>query len=329
MEFKLPPKTAICGSLLLLSLTLSTPLTAQGPATSDPSGRLIAGFDAPGQFPNSVTATNVNMAPLPGVEFGGAGEDFLRVEFPSAGPIPWTSSRYNAGDITLTIGPADPQNPLSFPSTSFVESFQALDQNPSAPIDPNSHELTALSWRVNYKTGALFATTRHNGVDSGYTIPTTGGQPLGNYFGVTYFGTFGGGWGFQADDGTFASGGGELALGLAGLAVLPGPTFPPINEAAFNVAAAYLPYEQGWTGGWVRSASSGPGSFFGASPDVTSDYVTWTAGKADVSIPESTRPPMGCSSSHRPRTNRATPRSPPLSPMQAVVGQPRFARTTW
>ena len=59
---------------------------AQGPATSEPSGRLITGFDAPGQFPDSVTATNVNIAPLPGVEFGGAGEDLLASRIPLGWP---------------------------------------------------------------------------------------------------------------------------------------------------------------------------------------------------------------------------------------------------
>ena len=279
-------------SACLIGVMLLSPLAsvwAQAPAISDPEGRLIPGFDAPGEYPTTVTATNINFSPLPGVEFGGLGQDFLSVSFPSGGPLPWTASRYNAGDLGLLVGPADPNNSLSFPPAGFIEAFQPLNGT-SALIDPNSHDLTTLGWRLSHRTGGLFATTRRNGIDSGYTIPNSGGQPLGNYFGVSYFGTnFGDGYGFNTETGVFGEGNAaDLIQGLAGLAIAgtpQNPSFPPINEVSLDVAATYFPYEQGWTGAWVNAGANGPASFESASPGLSTSSVTWSGGQANISLP--------------------------------------------
>ena len=194
---------------------------AQGPPmTSDPDLRLLPGFDQPGEFPVTVTAANIDITPISGAELDGIDEDIFRAEFPAAGPIKWTSSRMNSGDIALSMGPAFPDNPLSYPSgdPGFQENFQAMNDDFNV-IDTDSTELTTLSWRVSQRTGLHFATTRHNGVDDGYTQLDF--SPIGPIRGVTYVSGFGGrqGWGFSMDTGAFENGGSsstELHLGHAG-----------------------------------------------------------------------------------------------------------------
>lgn len=270
------------------ALTLAATMLAPGlsvataPMTSDPNGRLIIDFDEPGLFPTTVTATNIGARPEAGALLDGSGEDFLEITFPSGGPIEWTSSRYNSGDTAISIGVANPTNPLSFPPTGqspFVDNFQAMNTN-SNPIDPNSTDLTTLSWRANIQTGALLATPRRNGVDDGYQIDI--GQPLGDLFGVAYFvDGFSQGWGFNMVDGEFKNGGNgssDLVMGHGGAG-------GGAHEAAFDVSAVYLPYEQGWLGAYVNPQSDDPPSFASAAPGLTPSVVTWNAGQADVRLP--------------------------------------------
>jgi len=226
-----------------------------------------------------VTAANVNIQPQAGAEFDGPGEDILKVVFPAAGPIKWTESRHNSGDLALLIGPAQPANPFSYPENAFVNNFQAMNDNAGAQINPNSHELTTLAWRVSNATGALFATTRHNGVNDGYL---TGGTPVGTIYGVSYFVvTAAQGWGFRMLDGVYANGGNgssDLVTGAAGAA-------GGGQEASSNVAAAYLPYEQGWQGAWVNGAADGEATFASSSPDLSPSTVMWSSGSANVTLP--------------------------------------------
>ena len=268
----------------ILGLFLICPqcVYSQGaPETSDPDGRLIAGFDQPGVFPTTVTATNMDITPLAGSEVDGFDEDVFRAEFPAAGPIKWTSSRMNAGDIALSIGPAFPDNPLSYPSGDPGNqiNFQAMNDD-FGFIDPNTTDLTTLSWRTSQVKGAHLATTRHNGVDDGYVL--LDGSPTGPIRGVSYVSGFGGrqGWGFSMDTGAFENGGGtstELHLGHAGDA-------DGGSEAVFDVASAFFPYEEGWKGAWVEAAIDGPAFFDGSSPDVDESEVTWNSGQATIQL---------------------------------------------
>ncbi len=253
---------------------------ADPPATSDPNGRLIAGFDAPGQFPTGVTAANVNIQPQSGAEFDGAGEDVLRIQFPAAGPIKWTSSRANSGDTALSIGPAQPANAFSYPENGFVDNFQAMNAN-ADPINPNSTDLTTLAWRVSNVTGALFASTRHNGVNDGYL---TGGAPVGTIYGTSYFAITGAqGWGFRMTDGEFQNGGNgssDLVTGAVG-------SGGGLHEASFNVATSYFSYEQGWQGAWVQEypGVDGEATFDSAAPNLLPSTVNWTNGTAAIALP--------------------------------------------
>ena len=263
-------------------LAIANHAPAAAPPTSDPDARLIAGFDQPGTFPTTVTATNINIAPRDGAELDGANEDFLTLSFPSAGPIAWTSSRANNGDLAVSIGPADPNDPRYFPPTGELDNYQAMNLD-FDPIDPNSpdNELTTLAWRVSNATGALFATTRHNGVDDGYTISGTGGTAAGTIRGVSYFNvTAGQGWAFQMVNGEYANtgpGSSDLQTGHFG-------DGGGSHEAAFDVAAAYFPYDEGWKGAWVQSEFIGPATFVSSSPLVDESEVNWDNDLADIQL---------------------------------------------
>ncbi len=268
----------------LLFVASPTAMTfADAPPTSDPSFRLLSGFDAPGTFPTTVTSANINIQPFPGVSFDGAGEDLLKITFPSAGPIAWTSSRNNSGDTALSIGPFDPNDPLYYPPNDFVDNYQAANTNTANPIDTSSNDLSTLAWRVNYETGALLATTRHNGVDDGYTVSDFGSpEPVGTIYGVSYFNVgFGQGWGFRMNDGVFANGGSassDLQTGAVGAA-------GGRHEASFNVATAYFPYEQGWVGAWVNGAANGAATFAASADSIHASTVSWNSGIATVQLP--------------------------------------------
>ncbi|MCA9189303.1 MAG: hypothetical protein R3E01_20145 [Pirellulaceae bacterium] len=246
---------------------------AAAPAISDPSGAAPAGA-MPGTFPTTVTAANVNISPIPGSDFGGGGSDNLKIQFPASGPIAWTESRHNEGDIAMSIGPFDPNDSSYFPPNDYVNNYR-----PIADGEPFAN--STLAWRVSRETGALLASVRHNGVDQGDSV---NGAPLGITHGIAYFNNgFGQGWGYRMNDGEFANGGSQsadLQMGLAGFDDGRG-------EASFNVATAYFPYEQGWLGAWVDGYGGveGEATISTGSPNVASSSIVYTDSIATVSLP--------------------------------------------
>jgi hypothetical protein len=233
---------------------------AEAPEISDPDGKWPEGT-TPGQYPTSVTGANIEIIPLPDGEFNGAGSDTLRVTFPSSGPIAWTESRHNEGDVAMLIGPADPADDSYYPPEDFIDNYK--------PFEDGLESNTTLAWRVSRNTGALLASVRHNGVDQQINL---GGSPLGITHGIAYFNSgFGQGWGYRMDDGVFANGGGasaDLQMGIAGYDEGAG-------EATFSVAAAYLPYEQGWLGAWVAAPQSELAVFSSGTPGLDSSVASW------------------------------------------------------
>lgn len=228
----------------------------------------------PGAYPLTVTGANVNASPGINSTIGGGGSDDLLVTFPSAGPIKWTDSRHNEGDIALLISPTDPNDASYYPPNSHLN---------YSPVQDGVFANTTLAWRVNQFRGGLFASVRHNGVNNGDNF---NGSPVGTIHGTAYFNNnFGQGWGFNANTGEFANGGSgssDMQMGVAG-------SDEGTGEAVFNTSVAYFPYEQGWTGAWVNNNQGvdGPGSFGGFSPDLTdpSAIVNWTNSMAMVTLP--------------------------------------------
>jgi hypothetical protein len=251
----------VCGTLFgglsLLGTAAAQPIPTGGPG----------GDHAPGQYPTTVTAANVNAALQPGGTLGGAGSDDIRLSFPSAGPVLWTSSRFNEGDIALSIGPRLPADPSFYPPNAFLN-YAAGDA-----------DNTTQAWRVNQRTGALLASVRHNGVNNGDSV---GAGPVGVTRGVAYFNQTGAqGVGYRMNDGVYSNGGEgttDLQLGFAG-------PDDGLGEAVFNTAVAYFPYEQGWLGAWVLPGSFEPGQFGSGSPGLEPTAVEWVSDLARVTLP--------------------------------------------
>src|SRR5688572_22393545 len=97
--------------LTMLSIVFASfsPAAAQPPTPSDPMNMAMGHL--PGTFPTSVTAANMTVEQFTPAELGGAGSDNLRISFPASGPIKWTESRHNEGDVALLIGPEMPSDP--------------------------------------------------------------------------------------------------------------------------------------------------------------------------------------------------------------------------
>jgi T5SS/PEP-CTERM-associated repeat protein len=226
-----------------------------------------AGEIAPGAWPFTVTAANVNIAPVAGSVLGGANSDNLSVSFPNYGPIKWTGSRFNEGDFSFNVGPGD---------TSSASDPPAPADNYSVNTGP-----TADAWRLNHTAGYAAATVRVNGRDNGDTFG--GGSPVGTVYGTANFSAgFSSGVGYNMIAGTFQSGGGSLDL-VAGIA-------GAVDEGSFDVAASFFPYGQGWIGGFVNASGIDPLTGAGvawhgdlgrrsASPklDAFTPPVTWVA----------------------------------------------------
>ena len=181
---------------------------AEAPIPTDPSGN--AGGGLPGHYPLTVSGANVNAAPGINSELGGGGSNDLLVSFPASGPLKWTDSRHNEGDIALLISPFDPNDSSYYPPNSHVEYKPLADGQPFAN--------TTLAWRVNHFRGALLASVRHNGVNNGDNY---NGSPVGTIHGIAYFNSsFGQGWGFNmqrpASSPTAAPAPSDMQMGVAG-----------------------------------------------------------------------------------------------------------------
>ncbi len=255
--------------VLGMTLFLGCIALAGAPVLSDPSSMLPNGTEEPGTFLETVSAANVNVAPVSGSELGGNGSNDLLVSFLSSGPIAWTDVRHNEGDIAFAIGPFDADDASYYPPATHGE---------WKPLDGDQPFANAtLSWRLNMQHGGLLASVRHNGVDNGDHL---GGAPIGITHGVAYFVGNGQGWAFRQNDGVFADGGSGSSDLIMGVAGFDGEKY----EASFNIATASFPYAEGWHGAWVNAGSDGAASFGAAHPNVFPSAVTWAGGSAHVAL---------------------------------------------
>jgi hypothetical protein len=261
----------------LLCLTLTATLGATAGAAPTPvdntAGTLSTGL-LPGPFPTTVSAANIDVAQFTPGELNGANQNNLMVTLPQSGPIKWTGSRFNEGDLSFSISPGDPNNPAYFPDSTFKNDYKPLDGQPFAE--------TTIAWRLNAAAGLSLASVRHNGVNYGSQY-TFGGAPVGLIRGVAYFNGSGSGYGFRMSDGEFSNGGGgsnDLQMGTAGD---DGGT----GEATFDVAAAHFPYEQGWLGAWVNGGVDGEATYTSIAPTLPTSIVNFNSlnSTATVSLP--------------------------------------------
>jgi hypothetical protein len=265
-------RTLVLSSFVIASISASKLAHAQPPEPTDPEGMAMGG--APGTYPTTVTAANIDVEQFTPAELNGANQNNMRVTIPASGPIQWTESRHNEGDMALLIGPGMPSDPSYFPPAEFVDNY--------GPIALGAFENTTLAWRVNQQTGALLATARHNGVNYGNDF-TVNGSAVGTIHGVAYFNSTGAqGWGFRMNDGVFANGGNgssDLQMGVAGF------NDADFGEANFSTGVAYFPYQQGWIGAWVNGADDGEATFGSSSMDLPTSTVNWTGSQATVQLP--------------------------------------------
>jgi hypothetical protein len=259
--------------MVTLGLMVAARAGAEAPPISDPGGMAPVGA-MPGTYPTTVTGAIMRVDQFLPAVLGGADSDNLKVSFPAAGPIKWTESRHNEGDISPLIGPFDPNDASYYPPNSFTNNYQPLQSG-----QPFSN--TTLAWRLSNQTGAAFATVRHNGFNHG-TGFTANGSPVGTIHGIAYFNQAGQGWGYRMSDGVFNNGGNgslDLTMGVAG-------ADGNLGEASFNTAMTYFPYEQGWQGAWVNGGDEGAGFFGAGAPGMSEETVFWTVGRAQVTLPE-------------------------------------------
>ncbi len=279
---------AVALSASSLQAQVYTPPT---PSTTNPS------IGLPGPFPTTVTAANVNatidteaappIIPLNGVPIPGLGTlpvdsrfGPIQVSIPATGPSTASASQNNVGDIALVVGVADQ-----------AAADQALAD--AGFGDPEFGSAVSDGWRANHKAGIWISTVRQNGIEG---TADSFGTPFPEVYGISNFTRgFSGGEGFNMVSGQFQGGGGngnsDLLMHNAGLDA----------ESAFNTAAAFFPYAEGWVGGWVRGSlqadpSTGvaeweggtfnPGTFNPSNPSSLPSYnVEFFDGEAPVVFP--------------------------------------------
>ena len=240
------------------------------------------GENAPGAWPFGVSGANFDIRPIPGSVLGGSGSDNLSISLAGFGPIKWTESRHNEGDIAIVLGPDDPSS-VSDPPAGFFDNYQPTS-------GPTTH-----AWRINRDVGIPLSTVRVNGRDNGDF--TSGGLSVGTFYPTTNFSSgFGQGQSYNMLTGQYTNGGGGATDLLIGFAGLP-------DEASADVGAAFFPYSEGWLGGFIDSTAIGPNGeaswegnsrspSLAAAPPVVWQADAFGGGKARVTLPDH-RPATG------------------------------------
>ena len=217
-------------SLIVCALS---PGVAQG-APAGPPPNVPEGGGPPGAFPNtSVSAVNV-VARGSATAFNGNVEI---VGYEGQGPIPWTVTKYNRGDIAMRLAPANPAaanaNTLNLGFVDFT-----------TPTDASVAE--AQSWRTHPRLGVIIPTARQNG-------PIDWGDGEGPFFPTVAISGASSGPGFDMVTGNFANGGLDINLGRAG-------THASSPEGNFGFSVAWFPYDAGWIGGNVGNPNAATGA---------------------------------------------------------------------
>ena len=114
----------------------------------------------PGVFPNtSVSAGFMQVISPPGVINAGGNQDEILVSFPNSGPIPWTTNRYNEGDMAVQFSPQDPNAANEFLGTSppWPGSAAEREYKYEDALAPQTQV-----WNANTNVGVVLATAAQN-----------------------------------------------------------------------------------------------------------------------------------------------------------------------
>jgi hypothetical protein len=204
-----------------------------GSAPPGPTPVVPEGGGPPGPFPNtSVSAVNV-IARGSATAFNGNVEI---VGYEGQGPIPWTVTKYNRGDIAMRLAPA---NPAAADANTLNRGFIDF----TTPTDASVAE--AQSWRPHPARGVTIPTARQNG-------PIDWGDGEGGFFPTVAVSGSSSGPGYDMLTGAFGTGGLDINLGRAG-------THASSPEGNFGFSVAWFPYDAGWIGGKMGNPDAGTG----------------------------------------------------------------------
>ena len=207
---------------LLLTPTLLACLAGQLlAAPAGPAPQVPDGGSAPGAYPNtSVTAVNIlakgSTTFNSNVEITG---------FDGQGPIGWSVTKYNRGDLAVRFAPANPTAAVTNLNKGFID------------FTDTASGAASHTWRPNRERGVIIPTARQNG-------PINWNDGEGAFFPTVGLSWASSGPGYNMLDGSFGNGDVDINTGRAG-------THASSPEANFAFSVTWFPFDQGWIGGDV------------------------------------------------------------------------------
>jgi hypothetical protein len=214
-----------------LMLVCGGQLHAAGSAAG-PAPVVADGVAPPGAFPNRAV-TGVNVMAKGSTAFDSNAEV---TGFEGNGPVPWSINRYNRGDFSMRLAPADPVGANLTMGLGFTQFNGSSDQ--SMPENQ--------AWRPSPKLGVVIPTARQNG-------PINWQDGEGDFYPTVAISGASSGSGYSMVDGTFGGGNLDINTGRAG-------THGSSPEANFSYSVAWFPYDAGWLAGNIGNPVSGDSS---------------------------------------------------------------------
>jgi hypothetical protein len=227
MQMRLASHDRVAKSLvtlprLLFSYALLIANVAALGVPPGPTPVVPAGGGPPGAFPNT-SVSAVNVVARGSTTFNGNVEI---TGFDGEGPIPWTVTKYNRGDIAMRLAPANPSGAdANTLNRGFIDFTSATDASLAE----------CRSWRPHPALGVAIPTARQNG-------PIDWGDGEGPLYPTVAISASSSGAGYDMVDGTFGTGQLDINLGRAG-------THASSPEANFGFSVAWFPYDAGWIAG--------------------------------------------------------------------------------
>ncbi len=209
------------------------------------------GGGEPGAYPNT-SVTGANLIVRGGATFDSNAEV---TAFDGQGPIAWSINRYNRGDFSMRLSPADPT----------AAANGTLNQGYIEFADTSPGLAASLAWRPTPVRGVILPTARQNG-------PIDWSDGEGPFFPTVAVSESSSGPGYDMLTGQFANGDLDINTGRAG-------THASSPEGNFAFSVTWFPYDQGWLGG----EAAGPLTGDPVLPDGTARWTRPNAHAAGLS----------------------------------------------
>jgi hypothetical protein len=233
---------------------IALPTAVLGAATG-PAPQVPAGGGPPGAFPNT-TVSAVNVVAKGSATFNSNVEI---TGYDGQGPVGWTVTKYNRGDIAMRLAPA---NPAAADANTLNRGFVDFTSATDAAL------AECQSWRPNPVLGVAIPTARQNG-------PIDWGDGEGEFYPTVAISASSSGPGYDMTSGAFGTGQLDINLGRAG-------THGSSPEGNFGFSVAWFPYDAGWIGGNVGNPAditTGAPQWNGAgqhAAGLSAGLMTWT-----------------------------------------------------